>query len=179
MFRLQYWLKMYVNLNAVCNPSFNRYMHFNYYYRTKMWWVNDSSQQRTACWAMPLEVKAIAEVPSWAPCEVDRLSKNPENAIERGRQHRLWHHVWYQNQSYAWNSVYEGSVRVERMGADTPLIKNKTEETQCRCGLHQETVQTRSTTRIAEETRRKFAWAVAPKGLVPKDYDMTWLYVYI
>jgi len=34
---------------------------------------------------------------------------------------------------------------------------------------HQRMVQTRSVIRIAEETRREFAWA--PMSLWPKDYD--------
>ena len=118
--------------------------------------------------------------------------------------------LWYQSQSQAWNSVYQGSVRVERMGENTPLIKNKTKDTQCRRRLHQEykifaaglgckrttivkqfawdnydlSAQQRDHQRasengankiygyrIAEETRRKFAWALT--GL--QTIMMTWL----
>ena len=42
---------------------------------------------------MPSVVKAIAEVPPRALREVDRQSRNPESAGERGRQHRFWHYM--------------------------------------------------------------------------------------
>jgi len=74
---------------------------------------------------MPLVVKAIAKVPPRALCEVDRLSRNPESAGESRRQHRLSHHM-VSEPVPSLELCVSGKYEV---GADTPLIKNKTKET--------------------------------------------------
>src|SRR6218665_1907184 len=95
---------------------------------------------------MPSVTKAIAEVPPIGRyARWTRPSRNPEALANVGGSTASDYHNGIRASPKPETSVYQGSVRVERMGADTPLIKNKTEETQCRCGLHQETVQTRST----------------------------------